>query len=77
MNKPNRKLRASISETPYSISLTAWEWDIIAQAIQAGEPEVVTFIKEVSGGGDQRVVDAKLDKLNETIKKFVTQLKVN
>jgi|TARA_R110002110_G_scaffold16029_1_gene70328 hypothetical protein len=63
MNKPNRK---------YSISLTAWEWDTITQAIQYGEPEVVTFIEEVSGGD----VEAKLDKLSETIRKFISQLKV-
>lgn len=63
MNKPNRK---------YSISLTAAEWDTITQAIQYGEPEVVTFIEEVSGGD----VDAKLDFLSKTIRKFISQLKV-
>lgn len=63
MSKPNKK---------YSISLTAKEWDIIAQAVQSGEMEVHYFIEEVEGGD----VDAKLDKLSETIGKFLSQLKV-
>tara|TARA_B100000131_G_scaffold86913_1_gene83770 strand:+ start:4286 stop:4480 length:195 start_codon:yes stop_codon:yes gene_type:complete len=63
MNNPNKK---------YSISLTAAEWDIIAQAVQSGEYEVQLFIEEVDG----RDVDAKLDKLSETIGKFVSQLKI-
>tara|TARA_Y100001938_G_C8074472_1_gene425135 strand:- start:605 stop:799 length:195 start_codon:yes stop_codon:yes gene_type:complete len=63
MNNPNKK---------YSISLTAAEWDIIAQAVQSGQMEVHHFIEEVDG----RDVDAKLDKLSETIGKFVSQLKV-
>ena len=42
------------------------------KAIQSGEMEVVTFIEEVEGGD----VVAKVDFLSETIRKFISQLKV-